>query len=105
MRSFPFYRQHDAMQCGIACLRMICAFLGKNYSIDSLSKICFASKDGVSLLGISEAAGELGLKTTCGIQKREEKCLLRGGPGKWSDAISGEGFCGSLDNVPLERRG
>ena len=48
MRSFPFYRQHDAMQCGIACLRMICAFLGKNYSIDSLSKICFASKDGVS---------------------------------------------------------
>ena len=45
---------------------MICAFLGKNYSIDSLSKICFASKDGVSLLGISEAAGELGLKTTCG---------------------------------------
>ena len=57
MRSFPFYRQHDAMQCGIACLRMICAFLGKNYSIDSLSKICFASKDGVSLLGISEAAG------------------------------------------------
>ena len=52
MRSFPFYRQHDAMQCGIACLRMICAFLGKNYSIDSLSKICFASKDGVSLLGI-----------------------------------------------------
>ena len=66
MRSFPFYRQHDAMQCGIACLRMICAFLGKNYSIDSLSKICFASKDGVSLLGISEAAGELGLKTTCG---------------------------------------
>ena len=127
--------RHDAMQCGIACLRMICAFLGKNYSIDSLSKICFASKDGVSLLGISEAAGELGLKTTCGkmsidqlakvelpvilhwnqnqfcsslqdqIQKREEKCLLRGGPGKWSDAISGEGFCGSLDNGPLERRG
>ena len=48
MRSFPFYRQHDAMQCGIACLRMICAFWGKNYSIDSLSKICFASKDGVS---------------------------------------------------------
>ena len=127
MRSFPFYRQHDAMQCGIACLRMICAFLGKNYSIDSLSKICFASKDGVSLLGISEAAGELGLKTTCGKMSIDQLAkvelpvilhwnqnhfvvlykikLLRGGPGKWSDAISGEGFCGSLDNGPLERRG
>ena len=66
MRSLPFYRQHDAMPCGIACLRMIGAFLGKNYSIDSLSKRCFSSKDGVSLLGSSESAGELGLKTTCG---------------------------------------
>nr|WP_262281065.1 cysteine peptidase family C39 domain-containing protein [Hallella absiana] len=29
--------QHDSMQCGIACLQMICKHFGKEYSIDSRS--------------------------------------------------------------------
>lgn len=32
MRKFPFYGQHDAMQCGISCLQMICKYHGKYYS-------------------------------------------------------------------------
>ena len=24
LKSFPLIRQHDSMQCGIACLRMLC---------------------------------------------------------------------------------
>ena len=51
------------MQCGIACLRMICAYWGKNYSMDYLSRICGASREGVSMLAVSESAGELGLKS------------------------------------------
>lgn len=65
MRDFPFYHQHDTMQCGITCLQMICKYYGKNYSIETLSHYCFVTSEGVSLLGISEAATQLGLQTTC----------------------------------------
>ena len=53
------------MQCGIACLQMICKHFGREYSLDFLSKLCFATNEGVSLLGIDDAANKLGLKTLC----------------------------------------
>lgn len=61
-KRFPIIRQKDTMQCGIACLAMICAWHGKRYTIDTLSKFCFATKDGVSMLAIAEAAEHLGLE-------------------------------------------
>ena len=51
------------MQCGITCLQMICRYFGREYSLDSLSKICFATTEGVSMLGINEAARILGFQT------------------------------------------
>ena len=60
MKNFKVERQHDSMQCGIACLQMICSYYGKEYNLDSLSKICFATTEGVSMFGISEAAATLG---------------------------------------------
>lgn len=54
--------QYDTMQCGIACLAMICRHYGKAYSIDTLSQICHATTEGVSMLGISEAAASLGFR-------------------------------------------
>lgn len=63
--SFPLCRQHDAMQCGIACLQMICKYYGKDYSLAFLSRYCYATNEGVSLLGISDAASKLGLHTVC----------------------------------------
>lgn len=62
MTSFPFYKQHDAMQCGVACLRMICKYYQKSFSFETLSKYCHATNEGVSLLGITEAASNIGLK-------------------------------------------
>ena len=56
-------KQHDSMQCGITCLQMICRYFGREYSLDSLSKICFATTEGVSMLGINEAAKILGFQT------------------------------------------
>lgn len=53
------------MQCGIASLQMVCKYFGREYTLDSLSKLCFATAEGVSLLGINEAANTLGLHTTC----------------------------------------
>ena len=63
---FPLYIQHDAMQCGIACLQMICKYYGKEYTLARLSELCFATNEGVSMLGISQAAEKLELHTVCG---------------------------------------
>lgn len=82
MKSFKFYPQHDSMQCGIACLQMICKHYSKEYTIKQLAEYCFATTEGVSLLGISEAASKLGLHTICGkvtlqqIQKVRLPCIL-----------------------------
>lgn len=61
--NFTFIRQHDSMQCGVACLQMICKSFGREYTMDSLSKLCFATTEGVSMLGINEGANILGLHT------------------------------------------
>lgn len=66
MSRFHFIKQHDAMQCGIACLAMICRYYGKNYSLATLSEICHATNEGVSLLSISDAAEQLGMHTIIG---------------------------------------
>lgn len=66
MKRFPFIRQQDAMCCGIACLQMICAYYGKKYSSMYLSGICHATAEGISLLGIRDAANELGFYTISG---------------------------------------
>ncbi|NSW93784.1 MAG: peptidase domain-containing ABC transporter, partial [Bacteroidales bacterium] len=61
--SFPFVKQPDAMDCGPACLKMIGAYYKRNFSIDYLRKKCFITREGVSFLGLSEAADSLGFKT------------------------------------------
>jgi len=66
MKNFPLRKQHDSMQCGISCLQMVCAYYGKEYSLEILSRYCFATTEGVSLLGISDAATKLGFHTSCG---------------------------------------
>ena len=60
------------MQCGIACLRMICANYGREFSQDYLSKICIATTEGVSLLGIRDTAVKLGFQTVSGRLSIEE---------------------------------
>jgi len=60
---FPFVKQYDAMDCGPACLKMIAGFYKKNYSLDYLRKKCFITREGVSFLGLSEAADSVGFRT------------------------------------------
>ena len=33
---FKWVKQHDSMQCGVACLAMICRHYGKEYSLEYL---------------------------------------------------------------------
>ena len=65
MRRFPYYPQHDTMDCGPTCLRMVAAFHGKCYSLERLREKSFLTREGVSLLGISEAAEKIGLRSMC----------------------------------------
>lgn len=63
MSTFPFFQQHDAMDCGPACLRMIAAYYGKSFSLQTLREKSYISRQGVSMLGISEAAESIGFRT------------------------------------------
>jgi ATP-binding cassette, subfamily B, bacterial len=63
MPKLPFYQQLDAMDCGPTCLRMIAKYYGKNYSLQSLREKCYLNREGVSLLGISDAAESIGLRS------------------------------------------
>ncbi len=63
MINFPSFLQHDAMDCGPTCLRMIAKSYGKNFSIDELRTRSYITREGVSLLGISDAAESVGFRT------------------------------------------
>lgn len=60
---FPFFHQHDAMDCGPTCLKMIAQYHGRTFSLEKLRELCRISKEGVSMLGISMAAENIGFKT------------------------------------------
>lgn len=64
MRRFPHYLQFDAMDCGPTCLRMIAKYYGKSYSLETLRSRCFITREGVSMLGISDAAESIGFHTS-----------------------------------------
>lgn len=63
VRRFPHYLQHDAADCGPASLRMIAKYYGKEYSAEMLRRHCYISREGVSMLGISDAAEYIGFRT------------------------------------------
>ena len=63
MSKFPFSRQLDTMDCGPACLQMVSRFHGKSYSLSTLRDSCHITRDGVTMLGISDAAEETGFHT------------------------------------------
>ena len=62
---FPFYRQLDAMDCGPSSLRMVAKYYGRSFSIQQLREKSYILRTGVNLLGLSEAAESIGLRTLC----------------------------------------
>ena len=53
MRQCDYVRQKDSMQCGVACLAMVCRILGEPYSLEFLTNFCHATTEGVSLKGMN----------------------------------------------------
>ena len=63
MKPFPNHRQLDAMDCGATCLRMVAKYYGKTFSNQFLRERSFITREGVSMLGISDAAEYIGFRT------------------------------------------
>ncbi|WP_028665877.1 peptidase domain-containing ABC transporter [Runella zeae] len=61
--SFSVYRQLDQMDCGPTCLRMVAKHYGRSFSLQTLREKSQINRDGVSLLGIAEAAENIGFRT------------------------------------------
>ena len=59
-------RQRNAMDCGPSCLAMIAEHYGRTVQQEQLHHYCSLGKNGVSLLGISKAAENIGFKTVGG---------------------------------------
>jgi ATP-binding cassette subfamily B protein len=84
LKSMKFHPQRDQMDCGAACLAMIAEVYGKSYPVPYLREECFLTREGVSLLGITEAARKIGfealtVKLTPGKLKNKEiplPCIL-----------------------------
>ena len=71
------------MDCGATCLRMIAGYYGKEYSAQTMQRLCVVTREGVSMMAINEAAGYLGFRTVCGrislervAQQRPFPCIL-----------------------------
>jgi ATP-binding cassette, subfamily B, bacterial len=60
---FTYFKQLDGMDCGPTCLRMIAKHYGKNFSLQRLREIAGINREGVSLLGLSDAAEKIGFRS------------------------------------------
>jgi ATP-binding cassette subfamily B protein len=63
MSAFPYYKQPDQMDCGPTCLRMVAKYYGRNFKLQTLRKLSEINKEGVSLLGISDASEKIGFRS------------------------------------------
>jgi len=61
--NFPFYKQPDYMDCGPTCLRMVAKYYGKAISLQELRELAQTTREGSSILGISNAAEKIGFRT------------------------------------------
>jgi HlyB family type I secretion system ABC transporter len=61
IRRFPHVQQIDEMDCGAACLAMICRYYGRPVSLARIRQLLHTSTDGTSLKALCRAAEDLGL--------------------------------------------
>ncbi len=62
------------MDCGPTCLRMVAKYYGRNVSLDYLRNKSQYGKEGVSMLGLADAAESIGLKSI-GVKQTFEQLI------------------------------
>jgi len=63
MAKFPHYLQPDTTDCGPTCLRIVAKYFGRHYNLETLRELTWKTREGVSLLTISDAAEKIGFRT------------------------------------------
>lgn len=63
IKKFPFFEQPGIKDCGPTCLRIISKFYGKSISLQKARLISETTREGSSLLNISEAADKIGFRS------------------------------------------
>lgn len=61
-KRFPTTTQLDSSDCGPACLKIVAQYYGKEYSLHYLKNLCRFTKEGVSLLNITQIAQGIGFQ-------------------------------------------
>ena len=74
IKFFPFYKQKDYKDCGPTCLKIIAKYYKKTISLNQLRNLSETTRAGSSLLGLSEAAEQLGFRSL-GVKVDLEKLL------------------------------
>lgn len=63
IKKFPYYPQPDSKDCGPTCLKIIAKYYGKTIPLQQIRNISETTREGSSLLGLSDAAEKLGFKS------------------------------------------
>ncbi|WP_340075897.1 peptidase domain-containing ABC transporter [Leptobacterium sp. I13] len=63
MKQFPFYRQTESKDCGPTCIKIIAKHYGKIINTQQLRLLSETTRQGSSLLGLSEAVEKIGLRS------------------------------------------
>ena len=62
-KSFPTYKQPDSKDCGPTCLKIIAKYYGKTINIQTLRIYSETTREGSSLLNLSDAAEKIEFRT------------------------------------------
>ncbi len=62
-KKFPNYIQPDSKDCGPTCLRIVSKYYGKSISLQQIRNLSETTREGSSLLGLSDAAEDLGFRS------------------------------------------
>ncbi|AZJ37014.1 peptidase domain-containing ABC transporter [Tenacibaculum singaporense] len=63
MKKFPNYKQTEAKDCGPTCIKIIAKHYGKTINTQQLRSLSETTREGSSLLGLSEAVESIGFKS------------------------------------------
>ena len=60
LKKFPFYKQIESKDCGPTCIKIVAKHYGKIISAEQLRKLSETTREGSSLLGLSNAVEQIG---------------------------------------------
>ena len=74
MKNFPNYRQTEAKDCGPTCIKIIAKHYGKLINTQQLRSLSETTREGTSLMGLSDAVESVGFKSL-GVKLSYQKIL------------------------------